>query len=185
VRLGKLVAWSFPLLLMACAGNMPVRTGYDRATGTWKPAPGTIVHKSIQKQKPEPRPAPDTAARTISDAAHPDSTSVQAATDTSGRLPAGTVIKGLATYYGKEFAGRSTSSGETFDPSALTCAHRTLPFGTRLKVSYPKKATSVEVRVNDRGPQKLERILDLSRGAADELGLTADGVGAVEAEVLP
>ena len=185
VGIRRLVAWSFPLLLAACAGNMPVRTGYDRATGTWKPAPGTIAVKAAKKQKAEAKPAPDTGASTVTDAAHPDSTSVQAVADTSGRLPAGTVIKGLATYYGKEFAGRSTASGEVFDPSGLTCAHRTLPFGTKLKVSYPKKGTTVEVRVNDRGPQKLERVLDISRGAADELGLTADGVGAVEAEVLP
>lgn len=185
MRIAKLVAGSSLLFLVACAGNMPARTGYDRATGTWRPAPGTIVAKAAKKPKAEPRPSTDTAARAVADAAHPDSTSVEAAIDTTGKLPAGTVIKGLATYYGKEFSGRSTSSGEVFDPSALTCAHRTLPFGTRLKVSYPKKATAVEVRVNDRGPQKLERILDLSRAAADELGLTADGVGPVEAEVLP
>lgn len=185
MRIGKLFAGTSLLFLVACAGNMPVRTGYDRATGTWKPAPGSIVAKAAKKPKTEPKPATDTAASTVSESAHPDSTSVQPVADTAGRLPAGTVIKGLATYYGKEFAGRNTASGEAFDPSGLTCAHRTLPFGTKLKVSYPKKGTSVEVRVNDRGPQKLERILDVSRGAADELGLTADGVGQVEAEVLP
>jgi len=171
------------LLLTGCAGMIPPRTGYDRNTGTWKTT-GRVATKKTAVAKPRPA-ARAAGSDSTSVAASPDSASWPVSIDTSGRLPAGTVIKGQASYYGKEFAGRSTASGETFDPSALTCAHRTLPFGTRLKVSYPKKATSVELRVNDRGPQKPERILDISREAADQLGLTADGVGEVEAEVLP
>lgn len=162
LSLRTLLRWSWPLLLCSCAANFPVRTGYDRATGTWKP-----VHA---------RAAQRTSGRG-------DSTGLSA--DTTGREPAGTVLKGVASFYGKELAGNQTASGEIFDPADHTCAHRTLPFGTRLKVTYPRKGTSTEVRVNDRGPQKPERILDLSRAAADDLGLTADGVGPVEAEVLP
>lgn len=165
-----MVRWSWPLLLCSCAANFPVRTGYDRATGTWKPVHGTTR-----------------VAAEGSGARSGDSTEVKnrLPADTSGREPAGTVLKGVASYYGKELAGHQTASGETFDPADHTCAHRTLPFGTRLKLTYPKKGTSTEVRVNDRGPHKPERILDISRAAADDLGLTADGVGPVEAEVLP
>jgi rare lipoprotein A len=100
-------------------------------------------------------------------------------------MPVGTVLEGQASFYGSELSGSSTSSGEIFDPSDRTCAHRTLPFGTRLKVTYPKKGTSTLVRVNDRGPHVPDRILDLSRAAADDLGMTPDGVGVVRAEVLP
>ena len=168
--LRSILPWSLPLFLSACAANMPVRTGYDRATGTWKKArTASSVRRNIVS------PPVDSLARTGD----------SAVADTAGRLPAGTVIKGQASFYGKEREGNQTASGEVFDPDALTCAHRTLPFGTRLKVTYPKKGTDVLVRVNDRGPSKPERILDLSRGAADNLGLTADGVGPVEAEVLP
>ena len=169
MHLRSILGLGLPLLLSACAANMPTRTGYDRSTGTWKKARGTTVRRVVA-----PSPA-DSLARSGD----------SAAVDTTGRLPADTVIKGLASFYGKEREGNQTASGEVFDPDALTCAHRTLPFGTRLKVSYPKKGTDVQVRVNDRGPSKPERILDLSRGAADNLGLTADGVGPVEAEVLP
>jgi rare lipoprotein A len=105
--------------------------------------------------------------------------------DTSVREPVGTLLRGQASFYGADLSGHPTSSGEIFDPSDHTCAHRTLPFGTRLKVTYPKKGTSTEVRVNDRGPHVPDRILDLSRAAADDLGLTVDGVGTVQAEVLP
>ena len=105
--------------------------------------------------------------------------------DTSGREPAGTLMQGQASFYGPELSGKPTSSGESFDPSDHTCAHRTLPVGTRLKVTYPKKGTSTVVRVNDRGPHVPDRILDLSRAAADDLGLVVDGVGTVQAEVLP
>jgi len=162
LRLRSILGWSLPLFFSACAVNMPVRTGYDRTTGKW-------------------RKAPTAATRRLSTGSPTDTGAV----DTAGRLPVGTVLRGQASFYGKEREGNQTASGETFDPDSLTCAHRTLPFGTRLKVTYPKKGTDVLVRVNDRGPSKPERILDLSRGAADNLGLTADGVGSVEAEVLP
>ena len=172
MSLRTLMRWSWPLLLCSCAANFPVRTGYDRATGTWKPVHATT--KVVTRG-------------TSGESATGDSTEVKnrPPADTEGSEPAGTVLKGVASYYGKELAGHQTASGEIFDPADHTCAHRTLPFGTRLKVTYPKKGTSTEVRVNDRGPHKPERILDISRAAADDLGLTADGIGPVEAEVLP
>jgi rare lipoprotein A len=76
-----------------------------------------------------------------------------------------------ATWYGQELAGNRTASGEIFKPSGLTAAHRTLPFGTCLRVSNPKTGRSVAVRVNDRGPFTKGVSLDLSHGAARAIGM--------------
>ncbi len=80
--------------------------------------------------------------------------------------------------YGNDFAGRKTASGEPFDPKALTMAHRTLPFGTRVRVTNLENQRSVEVVVNDRdrGPFVSGRIADLSEAAARRIGMVADGV---------
>ena len=78
--------------------------------------------------------------------------------------------------YGKAFAGKETASGEPFDPKALTMAHRTLPFGTRVLVTNLENNRSVEVVVNDRGPFVSGRIADLSAAAARRIGMVADGV---------
>jgi rare lipoprotein A len=80
--------------------------------------------------------------------------------------------EGLASWYGRELAGRPTASGEPFDPEALTAAHRTLPFGTCLRVQLRSTGREVEVRINDRGPFTPGRVLDLSARAARELGLS-------------
>jgi rare lipoprotein A len=85
---------------------------------------------------------------------------------------------GLASYYGAELAGQPTASGEPFNPYGFTAAHRTLPLGTKLIVSYGGR--SVEVTVNDRGPYSGGRELDLSQGAADYLGLSYAGVDYVD-----
>jgi rare lipoprotein A len=85
---------------------------------------------------------------------------------------------GLASYYGPELAGQPTASGEPFNPYGFTAAHRTLPLGTKLIVSYGGR--SVEVIVNDRGPYSGGRELDLSQGAAEYLGLTYAGVDYVD-----
>ncbi|MDQ8729541.1 septal ring lytic transglycosylase RlpA family protein [Bradyrhizobium sp. LHD-71] len=87
---------------------------------------------------------------------------------------------GKASYYGSE-SGRRTASGARFNPMGLTAAHRSLPFGTRLKVTHGGR--SVVVTVNDRGPFIRGRVLDLSKGAAHAIGLTGRGVGHVVAEV--
>jgi rare lipoprotein A len=86
--------------------------------------------------------------------------------------------QGLASYYGAELAGQPTASGEPFDPHGFTAAHRTLPLGTKLWVSYGGR--SVQVTVNDRGPYAGGRELDLSQGAAEYLGLTQAGVDYVD-----
>ncbi len=96
-----------------------------------------------------------------------------------GRAEADT---GLASWYGPGFEGALTASGEVFDPYGYTAAHKTLPFGTELLVSYGGR--TVQVTVNDRGPYAGGRDLDLSQGAAEYLGLTAVGVGWVEYYVV-
>lgn len=93
----------------------------------------------------------------------------------------GRVFSGLASFYGNE-SGRQTASGQRFDQSKLTCAHRSLPFGTKLRVTHDGR--SVVVTVNDRGPYVKGRILDLSTAAARAVGLTSAGVGRVTAEII-
>jgi rare lipoprotein A len=82
----------------------------------------------------------------------------------------------IATYYGHELAGRRTASGEKFNPSAMTAAHGTLPFGTRVRVTNSRNGRSIIVRINDRGPFVKGRAIDLSSGAARAIGMasTAD-----------
>ena len=93
-------------------------------------------------------------------------------------------IEGLASWYGGKFQGRLTANGEVFDTNQLTAAHRTLPFGTLVRVTNPRNAQSVVVRINDRGPFVEGRVIDLSRAAAERIGIAAAGVAAVELEVV-
>ena len=98
---------------------------------------------------------------------------------------AGTVINGQASWYGPGFYGNRTASGEVFRPGTFTAAHRTLPFGTRVRVTNLWNGRSTVVRINDRGPFHGSRVIDLAHGAASELGLTSSGVAQVRLEVLP
>jgi rare lipoprotein A len=99
--------------------------------------------------------------------------------------PAPPTERGRISLYGHEFAGRQTASGTVFDPDALTMAHRTLPFGTRVRVTNLENSKTVEVVVNDRGPAIQGRIADLSLGAARQLDMVKDGVVDGLLEVLP
>lgn len=87
--------------------------------------------------------------------------------------------EGMASWYGADFQGRPTASGEAFDANQLTAAHRSLPFGTRLRVRSRATGREVVVRVNDRGPFARARVIDLSRAAADALGIRQLGVSPV------
>jgi len=105
-------------------------------------------------------------------------TTTTASTDdlTTGSIavgsPAGT---GHASWYGPGFHGRRTASGETFSANAMTAAHRTLPFGTRVRVVHEETGRSVVVRINDRGPFHRGRVIDLAKGPAQVLGITDEG----------
>ncbi len=96
----------------------------------------------------------------------------------------GKVEKGEASYYADKFHGRPTASGEKYNKKAFTAAHKTLPFGTKVRVTNLKNNKSVDVIINDRGPFKAGRIIDLSRAAAEKIGLINDGVAKVTVEVL-
>lgn len=91
---------------------------------------------------------------------------------------------GQASYYGKKFQGRSTASGERFNYHKLTAAHPSLPFGTKVKVTNLRTRKSVIVRINDRGPFKKSRIIDLSRGAFSKIASIGTGTIRVKLEVI-
>ena len=86
--------------------------------------------------------------------------------------PKGKAASGMASWYGPGFHGRCTASGERFNTNALTAAHRTLPFGARVRVVNQRTGRSVVVRINDRGPYLHGRVIDLSRAAAQTIGLS-------------
>jgi rare lipoprotein A len=94
-----------------------------------------------------------------------------------------TIEDGKASYYSDKLAGHPTAHGEPYDPRALTAAHRTLPFGAMVDVARPD-GRHVTVRINDRGPHKRGRVIDLSRRAAEQIGLVKDGVGEVSLRVV-
>jgi rare lipoprotein A len=91
---------------------------------------------------------------------------------------------GSATYYSDKFQGRKTASGERYDRALLTAAHRSLPFGTMVRVTNLGNNRSVTVRINDRGPHKRSRIIDLSAAAARQIGMLRSGVARVGIEIV-
>jgi rare lipoprotein A len=134
-----------------------------------------------------------TAANPSAEARHHHSHHARHAVDMSGTSlhsnsasaapssASGRVFSGIASFYGNE-SGRQTASGQGFDQNQLSCAHRSLPFGTKLRVTH--RGRSVVVTVNDRGPFIRGRVLDLSTAAARAVGLTSTGIGLVTAEVI-
>ena len=93
--------------------------------------------------------------------------------------------QGVASYYGNELAGNRTASGERFNPHGLTAAHRTLPLGTKLRVTNMANGKSVIVRVNDRGPFVGRRLIDVSLGAAQQIQMVRSGTAQVRLEIVP
>jgi peptidoglycan lytic transglycosylase len=122
------------------------------------------------------QPASGTFSRSTPDSSWRNTNAVVVPSSGSGRS-----FSGMASYYGNE-SGSRTASGQRFDQNALTCAHRSLPFGTKLRVTHGDR--SVVVTVNDRGPFVHGRVLDLSTAAARAVGITGAGVGHVTAEVI-
>ncbi|MFN0159194.1 MAG: septal ring lytic transglycosylase RlpA family protein [Bacteroidota bacterium] len=98
--------------------------------------------------------------------------------------PADHQLSGVASYYADDFHGRKTANGEKYDMHELTAAHRTLPFNTRVRVTNLANNMSVTVRINDRGPFKDDRVIDLSLEAAKEVGLIANGTAQVVLEII-
>ena len=104
---------------------------------------------------------------------------------TYSEKPAGKhALVGMASYYGPGFHGKRTANGERFNIHDLTAAHKTLPFNTRVQVTNLANKKSIIVRINDRGPFKKGRVIDLSKGAAKKIGLIQTGTAKVKLEVL-
>jgi rare lipoprotein A len=99
-------------------------------------------------------------------------------------LPVLSEAEGMASYYNNKFNGRKTASGELYDKRLLTAAHRDYPFGTFVRVRAVESGKSVVVRINDRGPRSGNRVIDLSRAAASQLGMIRDGIAQVKVEVI-
>jgi len=93
-------------------------------------------------------------------------------------------MQGKASWYGSRFHGRRTASGERFNTYAHTAAHRSLPFGTKVRVTNLRNGRSVVVRINDRGPYARGRVIDLSKAAAESIGMLRSGVAPVRIEVI-
>lgn len=93
-------------------------------------------------------------------------------------------LKGMAAVYADKFDGHKTASGQRFDQNALTAAHRTLPFGTRVRVTNMNNSKSVEVRITDRGPFCRNRMIDLSASAAHQVGMRKSGIALVKLEIV-
>ncbi len=106
------------------------------------------------------------------------------ATQTSAPSRLIQVVQGAASWYGPGFYGRTTASGERLRKGTLTAAHRTLPFGTKVRVTNLSNGRSVVVRINDRGPFRYHRVIDLAHGAAQELRMMQAGEVPVQLEIL-
>jgi rare lipoprotein A len=137
----------------------------------------TLFGCAQPERAPEAPPAPAAPAAPPPPPAAP-------APPSAGDAASSVQQRGRISMYGKDFAGKKTASGDIFDPKALTMAHRTLPFGTRVRVTNLENRRSVEVVVNDRGPFVAGRIADLSEAAAQRLGMVADGVVEALLDVL-
>ena len=110
---------------------------------------------------------------------------IQAADEPAVEAPDATEIDGgMASYYGDELAGNRTASGERFDPDKLTGAHRSLPFGSMVRVTNVANGDSVVVRINDRGPFSRGRVIDISHAAAREIGMHRSGTARVKLALL-
>ena len=92
--------------------------------------------------------------------------------------------KGVASYYADRFHGRKTASGKRYNKQALTAAHKTLPLGTKVRVTNVRNGETVDVEINDRGPYVQGRVIDLSKAAARELGMVGAGVAQVRLEII-
>ena len=140
-------------------------------SGACTPSPRYSVERTTEKRSPKTAKEKTTQAD-------------KAAKTNSKTPPVGTIIRGMASYYAEDFHNRKTANGEIFNMHGLTVAHKTWDFNTWLEVKNLSNGRTVVVRVNDRGPYVGNRIIDLSLGAAKEIGMIGAGVQEVEIEIL-
>ena len=168
--------------LLAMAGWM---SGVSAADGALVPV---VAVQDDSAELPRFEPSTDDFERQFAPFEDPAAVAVQpgavdlATVDPIVEAPGEDLGEGVASWYGARFAGRKTASGERFDPNEYTAAHRTLPFGSRVRVT--RNGRSVVVRINDRGPFSRGRLIDLSRSAAERIGLVARGHGEVQLALL-
>jgi rare lipoprotein A len=158
-----------------------VQTDQTSAARAQQEASPTSSPSGVVELTPQPAKAAEISS------VEPESSAQEvSAQETNTAVPAPTTLlqSGLASYYGKWFHGRKTANGEIFNMTTLTAAHPTLPFGTLLKVTNTHNDQSVVVRVNDRGPYKGQRIIDLSQYAAAKIGMLSRGLATVVIEIF-
>lgn len=158
-------------LLATFAAALASATAFAQTPAT-SPAPATTA-------APIATPAADSAAKAISKPSAPVAPAAPAAKSAGDHQMSGT-----AAYYSNKFNGRKTASGKRFNNAALTAAHNTLPFGTKVKITNTKNNRSVVVRITDRGPTTPGRVFDLTRAAAKKLGYVRSGLTEVTAEIV-
>lgn len=161
----------FVALLAGCAAPVPAPVGAARsAGGVDGTRPAAVAPPASPSAAAPPAETParlDPAAELSSPAVTPSA-------------PDQLIAQGLASWYGRRFHGRRTASGERYDMHDFTAAHKTLPFGTRVRVRSLQTGKEVVVRINDRGPYRHRRIIDLSLAAITVLGVRHRGVTSVE-----
>jgi rare lipoprotein A len=146
------------------------------ADGTDRELTAMVQTTSVEPASVSPAPQPDVAPLPVRRAPEPV---------VKPPLRLASVGQGEASWYGPGLYGNRTANGEVLRPGTLTAAHRTLPFGTRLRVTNLVNGRSTVVRINDRGPFHGGRVIDLAHGAASELGVVASGTAPVRLERLP
>lgn len=155
-----------PILLAAAAAILLAGTG---GCSGGKMTPKGSTHLSTTK-------GGSTTKKTTTTKGAATGGSSSSSSSSAAKKNGGKVEKGQASYYADKFHGRATASGEKYDKRKMTGAHRTLPFGTIVRVTNTATGASVDVRINDRGPFKAGRVVDVSRAAAEKLGMIQAGV---------
>jgi len=164
-------------LLLACSSNPAKPTPVPKPVIS-EAEKETVAHTTEEAAEPEvqPEPAPE---------AEPEPEPKPEPTVEENQERGSFIAEGKASFYGGKFHGRKTASGAIFNQHAMTAAHPTLPFGTRVRVTHVRNGRSVVVTINDRGPFVKTRIIDVSRAAAEQLGMVQQGVAHVRVERLP
>ncbi|WP_299395581.1 septal ring lytic transglycosylase RlpA family protein [Pelagibius sp.] len=176
-------------LLGACAATAPEDGPLNRSGDLSGGGPAaTATRAEAPSARAAPRPvAPPGPSRQPAEQSGSSLAALPPDSEVRGAQPAERVTEtfsGLASWYGKRFHGRLTASGSRFDMNAMTAAHRSLPFGTRVRVTNESNRRSIVVTINDRGPFIKPRIIDLSFAAAKALDFIDDGLTRVRVEVL-
>lgn len=155
-------------LLLACSTNPAKPTPVPKPVIS-EDEKATVAQTTEEAAEPEVQPEPAPEAEPIVE---------------ESQERGSFIAEGNASFYGGKFHGRKTASGAIFNKHAMTAAHRNLPFGTRVRVTHVHNGRSVVVTINDRGPFVKSRIIDVSRAAAEQLGMVQQGVARVRLERL-